>query len=104
MSDEILEKKQKDMKIPKLAPFKDELLQQAEEAKKQVRSIAVRLFSESLFAVFSAVGARTTGEETATCPRSPAAEERPSQVVGIDGERRRTAAECVRRRAHHRRE
>lgn len=32
-----LEKKPKDMKIPKLAPFKDELLQQAEQAKKEVR-------------------------------------------------------------------
>lgn len=31
-----LEKKPKDIKIPKLAPFKDELLQQAEEAKRQV--------------------------------------------------------------------
>lgn len=31
-----LEKKTKDIKIPKLAPFKDELLQQAVVAKKQV--------------------------------------------------------------------
>ena len=34
---EHLEKKPKDMKIPKLAPFKDELLQHAEQAKKEVR-------------------------------------------------------------------
>ena len=33
---EYLEKKPKDIKIPKLAPFKDELLKQAEEAKRQV--------------------------------------------------------------------
>ena len=33
-----LEKKSKEIKIPNLAPFKQELLQQAQEAKKQVRN------------------------------------------------------------------
>jgi len=48
-----VEKKSKDIKIPKLAPFKDELLQQAEVAKQQVClrhfQISAKLIDRSIF-------------------------------------------------------
>jgi hypothetical protein len=52
------------MKIPNLAPFKDELLKQAEEAKKEVGLEKTNFFEITLFIFL--VRTRTTIKKTTT--------------------------------------